>query len=94
MQSYGLWPIQGEILLTFHEFLQAAPHHMDVLNAHEPEASVGIVVFVFIPLPSYSVGQGIQLQYLRNNRADWAGDKITGFTNLNALFYTVLNLIH
>lgn len=59
MQSYiasGLAQVKS---CTFQEFLHAASHHMDVLNAHEPEANVGIVVFIFISLPSCSVGYGI-----------------------------------
>lgn len=47
--------------LTIDNFLLAAPHHMNVLNADEQQLDVGVVVLVLIAFPRCSVGHGIQL---------------------------------
>lgn len=47
---------------TFQQLLQAAPHHVDVLNAHKLEANVGVVVLILVAFARRSVGERIQLQ--------------------------------
>lgn len=53
---------------TFQQFLQAAPHHMDVLYANEFKTNVLIIIFILIALPSSSVGHGIQLANSRSRK--------------------------
>ncbi len=47
---------------TFHHFLQAAPHHMDILYGYELKLDIGVECLVFIPFPRGFVGHGINLQ--------------------------------
>lgn len=46
---------------TFLQLLEAGPHDVDVLNAHELEADVGVVVLVFVAFARRSVRQRVQL---------------------------------
>lgn len=50
------------VFLTFQELLEAAPHDVDVFDADELEADVGVVVLVLIALARRSVGQRVELQ--------------------------------
>lgn len=55
-------PVCGsEISSTFQQLLEAGPHDVDVLDAHELEADVGVVVLVFVAFARRSVGQRVQL---------------------------------
>ena len=47
---------------TFQHLLQAASHHVDVLDSDKLKADVGIVALVLITLPCSSVSQGVQLE--------------------------------
>ena len=47
--------------LTFHQFLQAAPHDVDVLNAQKLELHVGVKALIFIALSLGFVHHGINL---------------------------------
>lgn len=46
----------SNICLTFQKFLQAAPHYVNVFDANELEADVGVVVLVFIAFTCGAVG--------------------------------------
>lgn len=46
---------------TFLQLLEAGPHDVDVLDAHELEADVGVVVLVFVAFARRSVRQRVQL---------------------------------
>lgn len=55
-------PARGrEISSTFQQLLQAGPHDVDVLDAHELEADVGVVVLIFVAFARRSVCQRVQL---------------------------------
>lgn len=76
---------------TFQQFLQAAPHHVDVLYANEFKTNVFIIIFILIALPSSSVGHGIQLANSRSRKEK----KITTKSReavLQVLFFVCLNL--
>lgn len=46
---------------TFLQLLEAGPHDVYVLDAHELEADVGVVVLVFVAFARRSVRQRVQL---------------------------------
>ena len=46
---------------TFQEFVQAAPHHVDVLDSQEVEFRVGVKLLVLITFTLGSIHDGIQL---------------------------------
>ena len=49
-------------LLTFYEFLQTLPHHMDVVDVEEDIGDVAIVTHALVALASCFVGQGVDLR--------------------------------
>lgn len=51
-----------EISSTFQQLLKTGPHDVDVLDANELEADVGVVVLVFVAFARRSVGQRVQLR--------------------------------
>lgn len=52
----------SSVCLTFQQFLQAAPHYVDVFDADKLEADVGVVVLVFVAFTCCPISQCIQLQ--------------------------------
>lgn len=54
--------------VTLEQLLKAGPHHVDVLDAHELEADVGVVVFVLVAFARRSVRQRVQLRGEGNER--------------------------
>ena len=55
-------PCNKDWIITFHHFLLAVSHHVDVLDTDELEFNVGVVVFVFVAFSCSSVCDCIQLK--------------------------------